>query len=241
MLHHSGQVHRKEPESYTKLQALVADVLENQQQEKLIAKKRKEAKHDQTHQHQSFPSQAKETARNGDCQTVDVQRFLLTWGGILIQARRPASRNMSGGGGRARLVVLAAEVERSLARRDSHLLGRRGQGQRRVCTADPREPSRIGLASGGGAACWRAAQLLERRPNPRTGADVPPMHEVLRDDRFCQRRCSRRVMRSDGLYFLTVDKRRKKKEKHDKRQRTPSRALRKRRRIGSNSSHACPE
>ena len=114
-------------------------------------------------------------------------------GVALTQARRQKERTYSelaGEGGRARLVVLAAEVGgrwseetaqflRSLAKARSEsspfLL------QNRVQAAYIRRWSGILACT---AARSLALSLLERRLTPGTGADAPSVHEVLRDDRF---------------------------------------------------------
>ena len=45
-LHHSDQVHREEPKSYTKLKALVADIVEDQQQEAFIDQQKERSRKD---------------------------------------------------------------------------------------------------------------------------------------------------------------------------------------------------
>ena len=114
-------------------------------------------------------------------------------GVALTQARRQKERTypeLVGEGGRARLVVLVAEVggrwSEEIAQFLCSLAKARSESSRfllqnRVKAAYIRRWSGI-LACA--AARSLALSLLERRLTPGTGADAPSVHEVLRDDRF---------------------------------------------------------
>ena len=114
--------------------------------------------------------------------------------GVALHAARRIKEatypELSGEGGRARLVVLAAEVggrwsqEASIFLRD--LAKARTQAaplilQGRLQTAYLRRWSSLLACSLTRAF---AVSLLERRPVPGTGQDVPPLDVVLRDARF---------------------------------------------------------
>ena len=94
------------------------------------------------------------------------------------KARRRGSRGSAaqerdhipgvGEGGQARLVVLAAETGGGL--------------RRRPISSEASRRRRQSLCHSAGKAF--APSLLDRRPNPGTGASIPSGNEVVREDRF---------------------------------------------------------
>ena len=114
-------------------------------------------------------------------------------GVALTQARRQKERTypeLVGEGGRARLVVLAAEVGGRWSEETAHFL--RSLAKARSESSPFLQQNRVKAAYirrwSGILACVAARSLalslLERRLTPGTGADAPSVHEVLRDDRF---------------------------------------------------------
>ena len=113
-------------------------------------------------------------------------------GAALLQARRTKETTypeLSGEGGRARLVVLAAEVGGRWSEETAQFLRALAKAsartaplilQNRVKAAWLRRWSGVLACSAARAFAW---SLLDKPANPGTGADAPPMHEVLRDDR----------------------------------------------------------
>ena len=114
-------------------------------------------------------------------------------GAVLVQARRRKERTypeLSGEGGRARLVVLAAEVGGRWNEETATFLSALAKAkalesplvlQGRVQAAYIRRWSAVLACS---AARAFSLSLLDRRPVHGTGADIPSVHEVLRDARF---------------------------------------------------------
>ena len=114
-------------------------------------------------------------------------------GAALEVARRRKERTypeLAGEGGRARLVVLAAEVGGRWSEETATFL---------AALAKARAESSPFILPGRVKAAWIrrwnamlacsaarafAVSLLDRRPVPRTGRDIPSVHEVLRDARF---------------------------------------------------------
>ena len=114
-------------------------------------------------------------------------------GATLLQARRTTETTypeLSGEGGRARLVVHAAEVGGRWSEEAAQFLRALAKAsartaplilQNRVKAAWLRRWSGVLACSAARAFAW---SFLDKPANPGTGADAPPMHEVLRDDRF---------------------------------------------------------
>ena len=122
------------------------------------------------------------------------RRNAATSSGVALQAARRAKETtypeLSGEGGRARLVVLAAEVGGRWSQETADFLNAMAKAkaeehprilQGRVRDACVRRWSAL-------LACCLArslaVSLLERRPVPRSGSDIPSVHEVVRDARF---------------------------------------------------------
>ena len=114
-------------------------------------------------------------------------------GAVLMEARRRKERTypkLSGEGGRARLVVLAAEVggrwSDETAKFFATLANAKAQAspfllQNRVKAACLRKWSAVLAFS---AARAFTASLLDQRPVSGWGGDAPSVHEVVRDDCF---------------------------------------------------------
>ena len=85
---------------------------------------------------------------------------------------------LAGEGGRARLVVLA-EVGGRWSGETAQFLEKIGQGSLPDCALDPSRACCILACSSA-----FATSLLERRPTPGTGSEVPSVNEVLGDARF---------------------------------------------------------
>ena len=113
---------------------------------------------------------------------------------VALQAARRAKETtfpeLSGEGGKARLVVLAAEVGGRWSQETADFLNAMAKTraqespqilQGRVRTAVVRRWSAILACS---LARSLLLSLLERRPVPGTGGDIPSVHEVVRDARF---------------------------------------------------------
>ena len=88
---------------------------------------------------------------------------------------------------RARLVGRGSRSGRSLVPGDRRFPQRHGQGEGGRTPADlaGQGPRRVRQTVEW--PCWRVAwpgSLLERRPVPGTGGDIPSVHEVVRDARF---------------------------------------------------------
>ena len=121
-------------------------------------------------------------------------------GAALQRARRRKEAmypELSGEGGRARLVVLAAEVGGRLSVETAQFLSALAKAkaqsaphllQGRVEAAWLRRWSATLACS---AARSFAVSLLDRRPVPGTGDAIPSAHEVMRDDRFALELVSR--------------------------------------------------
>ena len=122
------------------------------------------------------------------------RRNTATSNGVSLQAARRAKETtypeLSGEGRRARLVVLAAEVGGRWSQETADFLNAMAKAkaeehprilQGRVRDACVRQWSAL-------LACCLArslaVSLLERRPVPGTGGDIPSVHEVVRDARF---------------------------------------------------------
>ena len=120
---------------------------------------------------------------------------LPTFGAALEEARQQKERTypeLSGDGGRARLVVLAAEVGGRWSPETAEFL---------CALAKARAQSEPLLLQGRAQAAWLprwsamsacsaarsfTTSLVDRRPVLGTGTDVPSAQEVLRDDRFSE-------------------------------------------------------
>ena len=114
-------------------------------------------------------------------------------GAVLVEARRRKERTcpkLSGEGGRARLVVLAAEVGGRWSAETAKFLAALANSksqpspfilQNRVKAAYIRMWSAVLACS---AVRAFTASLFEQRPVAGWGGDAPSVHEVVRDDRF---------------------------------------------------------
>ena len=128
------------------------------------------------------------------CRDGSARRRAAHHDGAALEAARKRKEDtypeLSGEGGRARLVVLAAEVGGRWSSETAQFLcslaKARAQSaplvlQGRMESAWLRRWSAILACS---AARSFALSLLDRCPSPGTGDDAPSAHEVLRDDRF---------------------------------------------------------
>ena len=122
------------------------------------------------------------------------RRHAATTSGVALQAARRAKETtypeLSGEGGRARLVVLAAEVGGRWSQETADFLNAMAKTRAQESPQILQGRVRTALVTRWSAilACSLARSLslslLERRPVPGTGGDIPSVHEVLRDARF---------------------------------------------------------
>ena len=122
-----------------------------------------------------------------------IRRAVAHDGAALEAARRRKERvypELSGDGGRARLVVLAAVVGDGGPTRQQGSCAHWPRHGRRQCPSSCSAGPKL-LGSDVGVPCWRAVQQ-GRSPYSSSNSDlrwrtgtVPSVQEVLRDDRFC--------------------------------------------------------
>ena len=114
-------------------------------------------------------------------------------GAVLMEARRRKERTfpeLSGEGGRARLVVLAAEVGGRWSDETAKFLAALAKAKAQASPSILQNRVKAAYLRGWSAvlACSAAraftASLLDQRPVSGWGGNAPSVHEVVRDDRF---------------------------------------------------------